>query len=265
MMDLLRKKLFFLCALILTPSLELLPSHSVYVVPRTHFGKGIGFPSGYSTLEITPGNANFLADLRGHFLNDNSYAANAGLVYRSNYPDVCSALGFNLFYDFRHDYGHSFNQIGLGIEYLTPEWELHANGYLPVGKDHTTIFKCHFDYEDGLFLEKKKTATALGGVDFRVTSVILDNKWANLSIEGGPYFFSDFFGALGNLTLSFKDRAFLKAMVTSDPVFGTRYQGEIGLTFFFGTKEKECSRRQKAVSRNEIIPLFRCCRWRSNF
>jgi len=71
------------------------------------------------------------ADIRGQLDDLENYEGNWGLAYRkiSDNGIIFGAYGF---YDLRRtENDNSFDQATLGIEMMTTEWEVRANGYIP--------------------------------------------------------------------------------------------------------------------------------------
>ena len=93
---------------------------------------------------------------------------------------------------------------------------------------------------------------------------------------GGPYYYDgickNLLGIKGAVAGQWKRIFRLSFGMSYDPVFKTRAQGEIALTFSFGgrvKKENNClpsnADFMQAIQRNEIIVLDQFCRWKWNF
>ena len=109
--------------------------HTMRVGVRHIENKGVGYNTGYSTLEaffapyalsVTP----FL-DLRGHVFDDGKFAANAGIGIRGVTGN--RIYGVNTYYDYRNTSRQHYNQVSLGLESLGIRRDFRLNGYLPVG------------------------------------------------------------------------------------------------------------------------------------
>jgi len=73
---------------------------------------------------------------RFSFTDRSAEEYNLGLGYRHLIQDDRALLGGNIFYDRRETAaGASFNQVGLGAEYLSHWWDARANIYLPIDRE----------------------------------------------------------------------------------------------------------------------------------
>ncbi|MBS0621184.1 MAG: inverse autotransporter beta domain-containing protein [Verrucomicrobia bacterium] len=240
-------------------------------------GKGVGYPTGYTTLGTffsTPTEygkrAYPVVDLRGHYLNNNTWAANAGVGYRFILPSSCTILGANVFYDFRQN-PHAFhNQIGVGLELLGKWISLQVNGYFPIGKNNQVTKITLDDYIGNYHLtcELNDFAYASGNAEFG--TYLFQTSAISLYAGGGAYYLSGKFGnnavgVAGRIEAQFSDIVSLAFIASHDKLFGTLYQGEITLTFPLyrlaknqRTSVSGCglSSRQlyQKIRRNEIIP-----------
>lgn len=109
-------------------------------------GRGIGYRRGYTTVEtfLMPSLLEQCAvypfiDLRGHGFNDGKRAANAGVGIRYLDP-CCWVYGTNVYFDYRQSHhqgfdrvSHAFQQLGVGLEALGPNWDFRMNYYQPLG------------------------------------------------------------------------------------------------------------------------------------
>ncbi|MBS0616330.1 MAG: inverse autotransporter beta domain-containing protein [Verrucomicrobia bacterium] len=244
------------------------------VTGRQNFGKTPGNEHGYSSLDglvfrrFSYDHVSPFLDVRGHHLNDGNFAANIGGGFRANLEDRCIGFGMNAYYDYRGYHSHSLNQVGVGAEIFGLHWSINANGYIPVGRDQVQLFHCRFDYPGGFFMEKNKTATLLGGADLRFGFRFPNLPSFSSTLEVGPYFYRDFFGVLGSYTMQVTNYMRFKFGVTHDRVFGTKLQGEVALTISWGGGKKgrkNCDDFYRPIPRAEILPVFKCCRWETNF
>lgn len=91
-------------------------------------------------LPLTQSSASMLfADLRGRWGSDGGQEGNFGLGARRMLDSGWNIGGYGFFDRRRSDHGNYFNQITLGIEALSQDWDLRANGYLPVGTYSYTV------------------------------------------------------------------------------------------------------------------------------
>lgn len=211
---------------------------------RQNFGRGVGYHTGYSSMDflfmqrkplhkLSP-----FVDVRGHHMDDNTWAANLGVGFKYKVNRFCTVFGMNAYYDYRNFHGHSFNQIGVGLEVYSPHWSVRANGYIPIGETEAQLMHHKTHLPGGLFIEREKNVYSLGGADLRIGAPFIHQSWVWSWIEAGPYFYRDFFGGLGQVTFRFADILRLKFGVTYDPVFRARAQGEVALVFYIWKAEQ---------------------------
>ena len=112
---------------------------------RGDAGNGVGYSRGFSTLQAmvplkqTNGSL-FFTDLRMvNFDDQNRWESNAGLGYRWFSAPVNRILGVNAFYDARKSDYHLYQQLGLGLEALSPNIEFRMNGYFIMGAAHRYV------------------------------------------------------------------------------------------------------------------------------
>ncbi len=279
----LSSKKIFLGLLAITASVSATEYSRSTVTGRQNFGKTVGNSNGYTSVDgffsrrSSPNSVSPFLDARAHHLNNNTYAANVGGGFRANLDSQCVTFGMNAYYDYRQYRSHSLNQVGVGAEIFGSFWSVNANGYVPVGRSQVQLFNCRFDYPGGFFMEKTKTATTLGGADLRFGFRFPNNTWFSSTLEVGPYFYRNFFGGLASYTMQVTNYMRFKVGGTYDSVFGARAQGEVALMYTWGGAKKNKSKTKakttkscstdfyKPVSRAEILPIYRCCRWNTNF
>ncbi len=241
--------------------------------------QGIGFDRGYSTVELFLSNGAlwrdsnlFFLDLRGHVFNDGKPAGNGGIGWRYLFDSQCQAVGLNAYYDYRKGGHMHANQLGCGLEYLTPRWECRANGYVPWGSRISHQYDLKFDHFSGhqLYISRKHQF-ALAGGDAEVGYRCVRSKNFELMAAAGPYYFQ---GSLGQAAIGGKVR--LEASITPylrlemgdsyDSVFHNRFQFQAAVSIPFGPRSKSkknppcCSdaialqsRVHEAPYRNEIV------------
>ncbi len=245
---------------------------------------GIGYKKGYATLEMLFAplylKSDFIPmlDLRGHHLYNDSYAANAGLIGRYMRDSSCIIYGFNAYYDFRQGCFGNFNRLGGGLEILGRRWELHANGYFPIGKDEHR-HKCVFDdFEGGFFAIFHQLQFGFWGGDAELGYYPVKSRNFLLYLGAGPYFLKgkcnfEAWGGKARLRPQFSDYLAAEFSVSYDHIFQTIYQGEIILNlplylFYSKKKQRKCiseRRIYQPVERFEIIPLKKRRHWETNF
>ncbi len=252
--------------------------------------KGFGYDEGYTSFStfLSPSGERVFQpfiDLRGHVFNDGKWAANAGLGGR--YACERVVVGLNAYYDYRDskDLG-SQNQVGGGLELLGKYLDIRINGYAPIGKttklgcpcfDHFTCFRA---------VARQEASASLADIDGEIgLHVPGPFKYVDLYIAAGPYYLFEKkvndarlggeWGGRGRLSLKVYDGITIGGDVTYDPIFNTRAQGWITLSFPFGPanlrqygsrlKEKypapcddvarQVALMTQPVYRNEIIPI----------
>ncbi len=86
----------------------------------------------YPLLPVFDDRGLFLGVLRGTWADEGEQEFNAGLVYRHDIGYYDALVGANIFYDSRWTREDSrFDQLGLGLEWLSPWVDARANLYLP--------------------------------------------------------------------------------------------------------------------------------------
>lgn len=222
--------------------------HANQLIFRHLEGTGIGFNKGYTTAEamILPSQSVQwipYANLRGHVFNNGNGAGNFGIGFRYLTNSECQAIGTNVFYDLRKTNHAFFNQVGAGLEYLFPRWELRVNGYFPVGKKISSKKGIKFDHFEGNnFFIGFKREFAFTGADAEVAfhARAFDN--VDLYLGAGPYYFKAHFkhGALGGkarLQAKITDYVTLQGIYSYDRVFHSRASGELAFNIPFGKRK----------------------------
>jgi len=253
------------------------------------FGRGVGYKDGYSSLDFfyAPFNQTCVGlpflDIRGHVFDNGRWAANAGLGWRYLGPSSCWIWGANVYYDYRRSHEHNFQQVSFGIEALSANWELRANGYVPVGKklharSHFSEFS-FLEFSGNNILiqqhEKRKFEEAMEGVDAEVGYHFWRGGCFDLYAGIGPYYFrgehnhKDAIGGKARITAQISDYLTLEVSDSWDSLFHNRPQGLIALNLPLGPSAKvtrtnpdccECpeillDRLYQPVEKQEIIVL----------
>lgn len=237
-------------------------------------GSGIGFNKGYTSLEamiVASCSSQFLPylNLRGHVFNDGHGAGNFGAGFRYLSDSMCQAVGVNVFYDMRKTSAQTYNQIGAGLEYLFPHWELRVNGYFPIGRKVSHRQDIKFDHFAGhnLFLGFKREFAFIGG-DAEVAWHVQPSCYLNLYFGLGPYYFKGHYkqGALGGkarIEAKITDYITLQGIYSYDRLFHSRGSGELAFNIPFGKpkciERSECCscRSQRTLQTSLYQPPFR--------
>jgi len=263
---------------------------TIVVSAQHRFGRGVGYEHGYSSLDFffAPAEQGCWGlpffDVRGHVFDNGKWAANAGLGWRYLGPDSCWVWGANVYYDYRKSHQNNFNQVSFGLEALSTNWELRANGYIPVGlKRHS--YRSHFsDFSFSGFsgnnilinqTEKRKFEQTMAGFDAEVGYHFWSSDCFDLYGGIGPYYFhgehkhKNAFGGKARITAQITSYFTVEVSDTWDEVFHNRPQGLIALNLPFGPCAKvtrtnpdccECpelllDRLYQPVEKQEIIVL----------
>ncbi len=251
--------------------------------------KGLGYDHGYATLStfISPsGERPFqpFIDLRGHVFNDGKLAANAGLGGR--YACDKAIVGLNAYYDYRdtNQLG-SQNQVGGGFELLSKWADLRINGYVPVGNTTGKECPCFDHFACHSAFARQVVKASLADIDAEIGFYIPKLNYVDLYFAIGPYYLfektvCDYrlggeWGGRARVSLKVYDGITLGGDVTYDPIFNTKAQGWITLSFPFGPANRvqnstrftekypapcdeparQFARMTQPVYRNEIIPV----------
>lgn len=216
-------------------------------------GKGLGYTQGYTSLDLFLAHPRYeyqiipLVDLRGHVFNKGRFAGNLGVGLRWFNP--YRIWGANLFYDSLSTSRTTYHQIGCGFELLNESWDLRINGYIPVGRRKTPIYKLSYDFSTG-FLAKAREQFSMGGFDAELgyhfkTLYYIDYapQLMDWYIGLGPYFYwgrssatenafratrRDAIGGRLRLTALFLTYFKLEAQTTYDRLF--KWTGQVTLS-----------------------------------
>lgn len=248
---------------------------SCRVTVRHIEGKGLGYPTGYTTLEgffapemrcqpLLP----FL-DLRGHLFDNGKYAANAGLGLRGILGK--RVYGINAYYDYRQSHRHQYQQVAIGAETLGKRWDARINGYCPVGSKNSGFYGNGFGGFVGNFLlASQKIEFAMRGADAEAGVHFGKMKNFDFYAAAGPYYFSgergkNAWGGKARIAGNYRECLGLELSNSYDGVFGEIFQGQLSLTYRFGSnssKKRDCCTAQmlserivQPVARDEIIVL----------
>jgi hypothetical protein len=119
---------------------------------------------------------------------------------------------------------------------------------------------------------RKKTEVALRGADAEIGGSILDKRYAEVYAASGGYYYQEIcqnvVGGKFRVNIRLFNTLTLDCMMTYDPVYRTKIQGQVGLNFRFGCSEKKPRLQQtltQPVRRNEIMVLDQYCTWKKNF
>jgi hypothetical protein len=111
------------------------------------------------------------ADLRGNINEDVNYQGNFGLAYRQLLPNDWIAGGYGFFDVARTEFENTFFEGSAGVELLSRDWEVRANGYLPGGGNER--------------VRRGFTQLPAGGGSRLVWQEIDERALAGVDLEGG--------------------------------------------------------------------------------
>lgn len=243
-------------------------------------GKYISLETGYATVGIfTPyAKRDWLTfvDLRGYRFDDNRWGGSVGLGGRFMLP-CYGAVGLNAYYDaLEGKWGGNFHQVGGGLEWLNPCWDIRLNGYFPIGRHSHFHKKCFFsDLGGGFMASRGRLEYVYSGVDLEAGMHLFTRGAWDLYGALGPYYYSAhehkryFYGAFARLQFSYNDYFYAQIKMSHDRIYHTRVQGtvelKIPLEFFLCLPACGCEWFTKPVYRNGVILTEQCCTWSWNW
>lgn len=262
---------------------------SKYLTLRHREGKGLGYSQGYTSLDL------FLAkalcndriipfvNLKGHVFNNGRFAGNAGIGLRMWDPSDNRIWGMNFFFDSLASSHLSYKQVSFGLEALSNEFEVHINGYLPVGHKKTPIYTLSYDLISG-FLAKAREQFAMAGIDVEIGNHFCHLYYLDFYAGIGPYYYTgrsrrtenafrstrkEAVGGRLRVTTAFLNLFNLEGLAAYDSRFKWTGQIALSLNIPFGGCDVcspfECNQRFfQPVVRNEIIVVDRINRFSSN-
>ncbi|MBI2743058.1 MAG: inverse autotransporter beta domain-containing protein [Chlamydiales bacterium] len=251
-------------------------AHPFFMDLRHREEKGIGYSKGYSSADLflshmtetwlTP-----FFDLRGHYFNDEKYAANGGFGLRDISQSLQVVFGVNIFYDWRQIQRGHFQQVGAGIEVLGKKWDFRVNGYLPIIRRRKSIVTEREPEAGGTEISSKVIYNFIGG-DIEMGRTLIKCHDLHLKATGGSYYLNGLFnkqviGGFLRLSGYVSPYVAFEGQGSYDPHFKWIGQGQLSLVIPFGRrlfdlKKGGCpnerylpqERLLEQVSRFEIIP-----------
>jgi hypothetical protein len=252
---------------------------SMRITARHIENKGIGYNTGYTTLEA------FLAaptdrwsvmpfiDLRGHIFDDGHWAANGGLGLRTLQCD--RIYGAYAYYDYRDTKHKGYNQVSFGLETMGTFWDLRMNGYVVVGNRKSRPYDTRFSHFGGNNIYySEKFQYALSGANAEIGCYPLKMENITFYTGIGPYYLKGpgrgaVWGGKTRAKVMWKDYVGAELSYSYDHAFQNTVQGEVFLSLPFGPKgtvresQKRscidnnllCQRMIEPVEKFEIIPV----------
>ncbi|MBA3239066.1 MAG: inverse autotransporter beta domain-containing protein [Parachlamydiaceae bacterium] len=172
-------------------------------------------------------------DGRVHFFNSGKTAANVGAGLRHMIPSTGHVIGANVYYDYRKASVAHYNQVGVGIEYLTQCWDFRINGYIPLEKKKRS--KNRYNYAGGYFATCQEKQSALSGVDFEIGSWLRRcggyNSLDLYGAIGAHYYDKHRYGPEARIVANIARYLFIEVKAGYDKHHGCMAQGRINLSF----------------------------------
>jgi hypothetical protein len=221
-----------------------------------------------------------LFDFRGHRFDDNTYAANFGLIsrYIPFNNTFCEILGFNAYYDYRQGGIGYYQQVGCGVEILGRRWDFRGNLYVPFGAKTGTKICVYDDYEGDYVITNNLWEDVSYTFSAEVGYMMLRSKYLLFYLAAGPYYIAgrdcylNTVGGKARIRPQYKDYIALDLSISHDPLFETIWQAEVIVYFplyqIGNQRKSRClSDRQvyQPVERFEVMPLMRESCWKTNF
>jgi hypothetical protein len=214
---------------------------------REDVGDGVGYTRGFTAFEAMipiqqTCKSLFFADLRVVNLDhENRWEYNFGGGYRWYSPAFDRVIGVNAFYDMRKTDFHLYQQIGIGLEVLSPCLEFRTNGYFIVGAGHrliddTGLVNIGIANNNFIFQRVQTIEVARGGIEVELGGRLpVFHRFAprayvsfySYSAEG----VETANGIRGRLETQVTERASLHFSIQHDQVFHTTVAGGVSIAF----------------------------------
>ena len=235
-------------------------------------GRGLGYKKGYTTLGLFSAPSSLASsrlqpffDAKGYVFNDGKWGGSAGLGTRYIFSSKNIVLGYHVYYDYKRFHQFDLNQVGIGLELLSPYWDLRINGYIPVGTKNFHRLTL-FDFSGGFIAVRDRRVTTWYGVDSEIGTWLkrkFSCDWFGIYFAGGPYYYTrnherrfergahhHAYGGRARLLARICDFIDVSVIATYDSVWHTRVQGQITLAIPFdcGAIIRKCTNRCDCIS-----------------
>nr|WP_239121660.1 right-handed parallel beta-helix repeat-containing protein [Spirulina major] len=269
-----------------TPVERTSASDLLLVKPRLGGGvstSGAGVPrfshlEGFAPLVQTPGESILFLEGRLSWFDYETIGTSLTLGHR--FFDRDRVFGGYVSYDSRDTGNNHFNQIGIGFERLSDDWDLRLNSYVPLGDNRKQIGSTvsnitnasisSFGFQGNLLLfsgtqtreETRQYEAAMLAIDGEAGGKLLDiSDFGQVRGYGGLYYLD----AKNSTALGWRARLEARALdnyivglgIQHDAVFGTNFVFNFGINFGGSSgKEKEAgllARMGEFVTRNNAI------------
>jgi hypothetical protein len=187
-----------------------------------------------------------------HLNSLNHLGGNLLLGHRVLMPSGNYFLGGYVAYDVRDTGSTTFQQLGLGLEVVAEDWDIHLNGYLPLGNSRqfvasstlgtlpenhiTDLFfqgnQLLITTGGGQLIQIDRYEEAMAGVDLEAGGRLLRfGNGGDLRLYGGVY---QYFGAQSRSTTGVKGRLAINPTPNLNLGVGVQHDGLFGTRVFFG-------------------------------
>lgn len=221
---------------------------SGYLATEHREAGGIGYSNGFTSLDFfySPNIKKrwfSFTDLQGHLFKNGKWAANSGvgLRYLPEWQNII--YGINTYWDYRKTKHTQFQQIGAGIEFLGPRWDVHINGYAPYNRQKHSYQTGFVKFQNNHALIYKKYEVAMSGLDLAAGYWIYDSDCFGIYSSLGGYYLKgnlhqETCGGLLQTKVRVTDWINISGQVSYDPLFNWNVQGAIFVRLPFGKKLK---------------------------
>jgi len=238
--------------------------HLTYVA-----GKGRGYTDGYQAGGVSifnPGDCGSLRflELQMMRISPGRLAGNCGIGWRRTLHTAEDMLGLNFFYDYRRDGGVDFQQIGLGMEYFNPIFDLRMNSYLPIVRNRGIEEVTIIEYEGEESEVTTRYDAPYWGLDVEFSSILKVGGIHSILVGVGPYFYDTtcscyaadaLLGGMFRLKAQVSATFTAEVLMTYDRVFHFAPQGIFTWRKSFGGKGPPCCLSNIRVFRNPVIVI----------
>lgn len=218
----------------------------------------------------------YFSDLRGYILDDDCYAASAGIGLRGMLGNSGSIIGGNFYYDYFNSRFGSFNRVGIGLEILRDCFDIRMNSYIPI-TDSNKSSKKRYEYEGGYVAECREKETTFRGIDAEIGKRFCSCYGVNFYGAIGPYYYSgcdlpNVAGCSSRIEAFCSDIVKIEGLFSYDNEYHFQAQAKLSISIPFDTLMccfRKCACYSncygRPVVRNSLPFFHRCCDWDWNW
>ena len=254
-------------------AMTLAPGGGSYLLFNKQTGQAVGIPNGYSRIGVRhaifeDGPQQLFGEAHALITDTNRWGFNGGLGYRVMMDDAL--WGVNGWYDtLQSNQAFTYQQAGVGVEYLSQQLDVRANGYIPFGNKEnflnvvspgtTPVFRGH-DFSTlgtALYQQALNGFDAEAGIPFPVVN------WVR--VYAGLYHLNyskdQTWGVRSRIEGQLTRGVNVSVQVTNDDKFGTNLNFGLDVRFDgrlptrFGAPPDTYSRRYDQVRRQWQVQL----------